>query len=282
MRVYEFTEYRPALAALLNQWRADAPARTLSRIATAAGLQLSYLSNALRLRAHLSTDQVYAIANAIDLGAEATDYLLLVLEHERSGIPKRRQELERRIHEIRTRELRTEKQLKVKSTELSPENLERYYLDPFIQLAHIDLGRREGTSLSQVAREFGLSDEHASRVLKTLVDLKLAHKKNDAYFPLKGGHHLPKDSPVATPHLMLMRMKSIDQLARLTENERYCFSVTLSSSPETREQLEQEFIRFLKSAEALVKASKPELLYQMNFDLFPWRIQEGPPTRRRG
>ena len=61
-------------------------------------------------------------------------------------------------------------------------------------------------------------------------------------------------------------------MQRLSSNEAYSFSATITGSDETREALHEAWLGFLKKAESLVKESRSEKAFQINFDLFPWEL----------
>ena len=270
MSFFQSRDYRTVLSERIRDWKSHASQRTLSRLADAIGVQVSYLSNSLKGRAHLSSDQVYAICNELGCSAIETEYALLLLERERSSHSKRREELDAKIEAIQRDELSTVKSLKAKPPELSAWNLERYYLDPFVQLIHIYIRMTGPISAAQLTLDFGLTPEHTGKVLETLESIGDVTRTKDRFVSINPGRHLPKKSPVAGPHLLLMRIKSLDQLQRLTDDEKYSFSATIATTRETRDQLELLFIEFLKKAEALVGSAESESLYQINFDLFPW------------
>jgi hypothetical protein len=70
----------------------------------------------------------------------------------------------------------------------------------------------------------------------------------------------------------MMRLKSIDQLQRLSVDQSYSHSVTFTGTDETKEALSEAYLAFLKKAESIVKPAKSERVFQMSFDLFPWDL----------
>ena len=71
-------------------------------------------------------------------------------------------------------------------------------------------------------------------------------------------------------HQVLMRLKSAERLQVVSPEKRYSFSVTFSTSENTRAAIHEEFLQFLVRIESQVKSSVGENAYQINFDLFPW------------
>lgn len=270
--IYSTSAYREALRGQIQLWKSHEAKRTLTVLAKNAGLQLSYLSNVLNDRAHLSSDQVYALARETGCDAAETDYLLLLLEHERTGITARRKELERTIRNLQAEQLSTKKHLKAETLEMSLEDQARYYLDPFHQLIHLFLSMRPGTTSVQLGQEFGLSPAHVARVLQFLERVGIVTAKKAGFAANTPVSYLPHESPITVAHLQQMRVKALDQIQRLLPSQRYAFSVTITADHEARLKIEREFSKFIQTVEKIVTAAPSEHLYQLNFDLFPWQV----------
>lgn len=274
MSVFAFNSYTEALNPVLQRKREEDSTWTLAKLAQECQMQPSYLTNVLKGRADFNSDQLYRIGDQLGLKTEEVDFLHLLLELKRTTFEKRKQQLNKQIQDIQKQQLRAEKHLTTKSVELSAEQLEQYYLNPYIQLVHIYLGTHDGTSSAEsLAKKFLTTTDQMSSILKVLEEIKYIHKKGARYEVLVRGQHLPRESHILRPHHVMMRMKSLDQMQRLAPDQTYSFSATISTLPEVRTQLQAEFLKFLKVAEKLVRGHKPQNLYQINFDLFPWEIE---------
>jgi hypothetical protein len=274
MNVYAFNTYIEALNQGIEEWKVLHPQGTLAKLANTCLMQPSYVTNVLKGRCDFNSDQLFRFSELLGLKPDEIDYLNLLLELKKTNYEKRRAVLEKKINEIRKQNLRVEKNLSVKTVELSAEQLEQYYLDPYIQLAHIFINSKDGKcNIEDVAKQFSIARSQAGGILNTLESLKYIKRKGNHFEILVEGRHLPRDSQITRPHQMLMRMKSIDQIQRLPIDNVYSFSATISTLPEVRTKIQAEFIKFLKSAEKLVTNHKHKNLYQMNFDLFPWDLE---------
>ncbi len=274
MNVYGFDSYTDALNQKFEEWKTGNPQGTLAKLAIDCLMQPSYLTNVLKGRCDFNSDQLFRFCELIGFKVEEIDYLLILLEFKRTNYKKRKGILEKKINELRQRNLRAEKNLSVKTVELTTEQLEQYYLDPYIQLVHIFLYSKQGKCrVDDVAKQFSIAQLQAAGVLQALEKLNYIKRKGNHFEVLVEGRHLPKDSQIARPHQILMRMKSIDQIQRLSPDNVYSFSATISTLPEVRTKIQAEFLKFLKTAEKLVTNNDPENLYQMNFDLFPWDLE---------
>src|SRR3712207_467893 len=99
--LYDSTNYRVILRDSANRMKKEQPSRTLKWMAEKTGIQAPYLTNVLKERAHLNSDQLYSIAQLFDWDEDQRTYLSLLLDWERSSFAKRRQEIRARIDQIR-------------------------------------------------------------------------------------------------------------------------------------------------------------------------------------
>lgn len=273
MAVYTHLQYRPALEEAIEAKRERRGRFTLRQLADEIGVQASFLTNVMKGRFDFSADQLFAMAGALGLGESERDYLLLLLEHERSAHAPRREALKKRIDDVRRENQKSEKQLAIKVMELSPDEQAQYYLDPFAQVAlvHLNLPPYDRQP-DKLAGALGISRKHLAEILEILVRIGYVRKEGGVYRVLARNKHLPARNPLSGPALTLLRFKSLDQLQRLTSGEAFSHTVTLTGTAETKERLSDAYLAFLKKAEAIVKPARSEKAFQMNFDLFPWEL----------
>lgn len=273
MSIYQCKTYAEALLPAIETRKAETPGWTLGKLAEACQMQPSYVTNVLKGRCDFNSDQLFRVCEQLNFAPDETDFLLLLLEYQRTAYDKRRAKLKKNIESIRAQHLRAEKHLETKTVQLSSEQLEQYYLNPYIQLVHIFLGSYKGAmTVAGLAKKFQVSEGQMQEILRVLEEIKYIRKKGPKYEVLVEGQHLPRESHILRPHHVMMRMKSLDQMQRLSADQNYSFSATISTSPEVRTQIQSEFLKFLKSAEKLVRGHDSDKLYQINFDLFPWDI----------
>lgn len=273
MSIYQFDNYIEAVSNAINERKQNDPQWTLARLAQICQMQPSFLTNVLKGRVDFNSDQLYRICEELLFEPEEIEFLTALLEMKRTAYPKRKSILQKKINEFRTKHLRAEKNLKTQAVELTAEQLEKYYLDPLNQIVHIYLGiEGQNATLETLALKFGVAKVQMTQVLSLLEQIKYIRKKAGRYEVLVEGKHLPRESHILKSHQILMRLKSLDQMQRLSAEQNYSFSATISTLPEVRVQLQAEFLKFLKAAEKLVKGHESKNLYQINFDLFPWEL----------
>lgn len=273
MSVFKHLNYRKAVEEIVEIRKKMPGKYTLRKLADSSGLQASFLTNVLKGRFDFNADQLFAVAVELDLTNVEREYLLLLLEYERSVHKPRREELKNKIDELRKENQKSEKHLSVKVVDAASIDQSQYYLDPFAQLTLIYLNLKDySRQPEKLGSVLGISQSHLGEILKLLVKIGYVQIENKNYRVIARNTHLPKQNPLSGPHLTMMRLKTIDQLQRLSPEQTYSHSVTFTGNEETKAQLSDAYLNFLKKAEAIVKPAPSEKAFQMNFDLFPWDL----------
>lgn len=275
MSFFDGDSYKALLkSGLLARKEIHGTSFTFQKMALACRVQKTYLSRVLNDgegKAHLSADQLFLAAGYLGLGEEERRFLFLLFERERSTIPARRRALDRELELIRKKHRRVEKALKVQEVVLEGEELRDYYLDPFMQITHMFLTvRRYADEPERIRTELGLEKERFRRILQGLHRLGIVTLDGGKARVAKRGLHLSADSTLLQPYRMLLRLRAMDQIQRLPQERCVSFSVVFSADEKARKTIHAAFLEFLKTAENTVKSTRPEKIYQLNFDLLPW------------
>jgi uncharacterized protein (TIGR02147 family) len=274
LNIFRYSNFREILKQLVAQKKQTSGDFNFSMLATVLGVQKTYLSKVMGGFGQLSTDQVYALAENFSLTKDEHDYLILLIECERTGLAKRKQFLERRIAAIQAEHRNTKKNLKAKFSEDSIADARaEYYLDPFMTIAHLFLTLPSyGGDSKKVAQRLKFSDFYSKKIFSALERIGIIEKLNTpGFYRVVEDHlHLSSESLLSTPYHALFRMASLQQLMKISPEERFAFSVTFSADNETKKIIHEAFLKFLREIEPAVKAAPIESVYQLNFDLFPW------------
>lgn len=273
MSVFNHLNYRKAIEEIIEIRKKMPGKYTLRKLSENSGLQASFLTNVLKGRFDFNADQLFAVAEELGLSKVEREYVLLLLDYERSIHKPRREQLKIQIDELRKENQKSEKHLSVKVVDPASIDQSQYYLDPFAQLTLTYLNLKDyGKQPEKLGSVLGISQSHLGEILKLLVKIGYVQIENKTYKVIARNTHLPKQNPLSGPHLTMMRLKTIDQLQRLSSDQSYSQSVTFTGNEETKSQLIDAYLSFLKKAESIVKPAPSEKVFQMNFDLFPWDL----------
>jgi uncharacterized protein (TIGR02147 family) len=269
--IYDYQDYRPLLREQATRWKREHAGWTLQRIAEKASIQAPYLTNVLKERAHLSADQLHSLGQVFQWEPDELDYCALLLERERSALPKRKEALKRKIEAVRKGKLESKANLKKDVIESTPEEFTRFFLNPFYFLMNVFLGiPRFAKDPSRIAHCLNVHPARVNTWMKDLVKMKFVEGGPAGYKVVRRNFHLPRESPLCEPHQQLMQQASHQHLQSLPDDRKYSFTVTFSADPAAREKIQREFLKFLQAVEPVVKDAPAEEIYGMRFDLFQW------------
>lgn len=273
--VFEIDDYRDLFARLFRIQKEKDSEFSLALLAQSCGIQPSYLTNVAKGRAHFSSDQAYLVLTELRRPMEEIEYILLLIDWERSGISSRKKLLKEKLNEIRNQKIRADRvvetsKAKPAASEAIPESF-KYYSDPFASILHMYLGTRAARSDSQgISKDLGLDLDRIKILLKNLEEMKLIRKVNGSYVVAVQAQHLASDSPLQRMHHTAIRALSMDKMIRLSKDDYYSFSATVSISDDSRFAIRAEFLKFIQKAQEIVTKAPAEKVMQMHFDFFPW------------
>jgi hypothetical protein len=82
--------------------------------------------------------------------------------------------------------------------------------------------------------------------------------------------HLPSGSSFQTLYRTNLRMQALVRLGQTQLDENYSFFALLTTNPQGRQKIQNEFFKFLKVAQQESQKYPSEEVYQMNFDILKW------------
>lgn len=271
---YKSLDYRSILEEFISLQKKREPTLTLARLAQEVQIQPSYLTNVLKKRADLNSDQLYHLAQKLSCSSEETDFLLLLLEYTRTQIPSRKAQLKERIEAIKNEKLTAKNVLQSETLALNDAQVNEFYLDPLNDLVHLycslDKLDKNDISAEALSKKFGISSAKAKKILTLLEKLNLLTYKNAKWSASKITKHLPKESPLCKPFHTQHRLLALEKLQKTDEEEYYSFSASISADEATKEAIKIEFLNFLKSVQQITEKAPSKELFQLNFDLFSW------------
>lgn len=279
MRLFSHLDYRAALKSEVDFRKKVNKKFTYEKLASAIGIQKPYLSKVFSEQAHFNSDQLHLACHYLRLNDEEENYLLLLLEFQRSGIASRRTLLSQKIKSIQTAKLDSQKYLNADFTETtSSADYTEFYLNPiahlllsFLHIPKIAKNPKSAANLMQV------SLTQIEELLKLLKQLQLIDwdEKQKTFVILKKQLHLPKNSTLNDTYQAVMRIKSTELATRLPYDQKYQLAVTFVADENTKRQIHQDFLEFLKRTQEAVIQAPPEKAYQLNFDLLTWPAEFG-------
>ena len=226
-------------------------------------------------KSHLNDDQLYLACDFLGLSHDETNFLFQLKNYQKSEVAKHRSDIARRLDEIRTANLKTDKYLSQKSLKVSSDEWNEYFLNPNVMLVHIFLTiKKYRNDLDLIATKLRLSKNELQLCLTRLEKLDIIRLGIDGYEVLNDNTHLSKDSSIYSSFRMVQRLKAIEKFGReiTAEDDSYSLSVTFSTSAEIRKTIQEKILDLVSEVETLVKKSDNDdgEVCQFNLDLFSW------------
>ncbi len=271
MNVYKYDAYKSIIKLKISSLKENRiKSVSLGRLAEMCSIQKSYISKVLNHDGHFSSDQLYAICNALKFTPKEMSYLFLLFEYEKSEHPKRREILKKELDKIKSNYLKSENYLSNKELTLNNLSL-KYHLNPNALLVHMYLTiPKYRLNIEAIGQKINISKNEMLNILDLLQDLKYISYKENKIEVLKENIHLSKDSELYQYYKTLIKVKTIEKIQNDSASKDYNFSVIFSSDEKAKQEIREHFMSFLKKVEEIVKKAKCEEVYQMNFDLISW------------
>lgn len=279
MNVYSSDDYRKILVTSLEEKKFLDKKYTYQLMADHMRIQKPYISKVINNRADFSSDQLYMACDFLGFGEDEKNYMLLLLELERTTYTERKKSLKKQIEtilDVKRGRLRNKKKLSEMSIEeFSSSQYMDYYLDPNNLLVHIFLTiKRFRENKNLICEELNISKDYLSEILIKLDNLGLIEVKRDQIKVLVRSMHLPKQSDITSSHHQLLHHMCILRKKRLSVEQKVSFCVTFASDKKTKQKIKKEFGIFMDKIKDLAMNSPAKDCYQLNFDMFPWSSGE--------
>lgn len=280
MNIYSTTDYRKIIATTMDEKKFLDKSFTFQNMATFMRIQKPYLSKVLNKKADFNSDQMYMACEYLKFSEEESNYLMLLLEYDRTTYQVRKKKILTEIQKIQDSK-RDSKNVIAKgiqnltATDFDSSSLAEYYLDPLIQIVHIFLLiPRFVKNTKLIADNLSITEETVHDVLKKLVELKIIEIKNSKIEVLVSTMHLPRESKLVPVNHQMLRQFALYRMSRLPWNLKKSWMVTFNSNEDSRKKMELEFNIFLEKVRNLSMEGPKTDCYQMSFDLFPWSKPE--------
>ena len=275
MSLYQHSDYRKALRAILDERKRVDDSISFASYAEAIGVQKTFVSKVLGGSAHLSDDQLYLTFEYLKFDEEEASYFRLLYDYARTGLHARKKTVLAEIKKVQEEK----RHIKFHTTAemQKPQTLEdmgAYYLDPLNLIVHAHLGiSKYAQNPSLLTGALDLTTQQLMKILDRLKSLGIVN------FPGGGGKvtvlkhalHLDIESIYCEPYQQLFRFRSAEQIAKLNPEKRFVYSLTFSGDHQVKIEIQALYMDFMKKVEKLLDSDdSADDVYQINFDLFPW------------
>jgi uncharacterized protein (TIGR02147 family) len=268
--VFKSSDYKHFLKHRLAQ--AEPFPVTQAALARAAGVKASYLSQCLNGKVQLLPEQLHAIGVHLKLSEEEIEFLLLLLQYERSGLPAHRSFLKKRITEARESDARFANRLERDRGFVTPEpstatELQAYYNDWFTIAVHMLCTLPGVGGAEEIARRLGLSVTQANQAIATLTKIGLIEARGGGHRATSRFLRITDQDPLIGRHHANWRLQAaLRSQPAPTSDLHYTalYSLSLADAAELRE----EIAKLVMKVREKVKPSLEECVVAFGLDWF--------------
>lgn len=239
-----------------------------NRLARAAGVFPSYLSQIMRGDRHLNLDQAIGISEYLQLSSPERRYFFRLVELGRAQKEELRRELREELDDLRSRYYQLSSQVPQEKAVLSPSEMEHFY-SSWVYVAIRLLPSIQGFQKSRViARRLGLSEATVEQALRFLLKTGLCKEGPNGIEVGPTHMHLEHDSPLIRNHHANWRLRAIEKHSFLKPSEEIAYSFVATLSKEDANHIRDLVIDFAKNIRKISDPSHPEKLFCLNLDWF--------------
>ncbi len=267
MDVFAYHDYRKCLKQALEAKRQLDTRWNTSWFARRAQIQRTYLSHVLAGRAELNADQLFRLCRCMQMRDEEEEYLQILLAIARCDVAERRERLQTQRDRLQRGARATERF--VPAGKRATADMERYYADPLLPMAHMLLLVPEfAAEPRRVAQRLGVSDDRLQSMLTTLSELGILQPGEGGYRVSEANVHLPHAHPLARLHAASMRQWSAQRRVVSDDPNNFFFTATIACDESARQAIRQVLLDAVKMTSAAVADAPAQEVFQLNLDLF--------------
>ncbi|WP_141736485.1 TIGR02147 family protein [Oligoflexus tunisiensis] len=220
MKIHEYTNHRSLIRDLIQANKKAGHDITSRKVAEAAGVTGSFLSQALSEKQEFSNDQVFAICRYFDLSQEEAEYAVLLNEYARSQSKKRKQELYRQIEEAQHDHLRFVEYVHFDKIDRASSPVDDYLCDTYAPV--VDSYMEEDRFLKNpeaLRKKLGLSPEQFDQALDLNVKANILGTDDKGYHRKHGELMVYKINLAAKYNAILSRLKTVEKIYKGDESD---------------------------------------------------------------
>ena len=263
--IYDYNSYKKFFNDLIETYPNGGRGQ---RKALAEGIncQVAYITHVLSGDNQFSLEQAEAAARYFSLTKEETEYLILIVQHNRAGTTELRQLFERLLREQREKHNLLKERLKIKET-LSREDQVSYYSSWQYSAVHMALTVPKFRTVEKIAERLQLSPQRVLEILEFLTSRGLATKTLNQYQTKSPFLHLEKNSPLISQHHNNWRIRTLQSLDEQKHDDLH-YSLAFSVAEEDLPKLRERLTKALEECAEIIRPSKEEDVACLCLDLF--------------
>lgn len=257
---YKYEDYRSFINAYVNHIKERG---TKSKLAEAAGCQLSYLSQSLKGSVQLTEDHLFGISKFVGLDSKGTEYVSLMGRAERASSRQLRKHILSRMAEMQSED-------KVLSNSLGLNKMrskfqQKYYSTWYYSAVHIALSIPAFRNQPALIKALDLTPDALMSVIEFLIEIGAIERYENYYRTKEHNIHIPGDSHLHISYNLAWR-SFMNQRLQVQNPSDLHYTAIHSLSESDVSELRALIIDFIDKSRKIVAPSDEENLAALTID----------------
>lgn len=263
MRIFDLNDYRACLKEAINENSGISNYKT--RLAKAAGCQLSYLSQVFAEKAELTPDHAVGIAQLWGLTKTETKYFLALVHKERAATPALKRLYQEEIEETKKAQMELSNKIEKKDT-LRMDQQMVYHSSWILPAIHLLCLVPKANTAPEISKRLGLPMDTVLKATTALEEIGLLKRKGNEWQTILKAIHLPPTLFASNAHIH-WRQKAIQTIqSGITEELHY--SGIFAISKKDGEKIKQLLSDQIASLRKIIDPSPEEEVYSFICDFY--------------
>lgn len=265
MQIFEITDYKAILKQKMKSNKSLGRGG-MSRLAEHLRVHPTLISQVMSGPKDFTEEQALIIAEYFGLSILETEYFLILVKIERAGTIQLKKYYRQAREKMRQESLQLSKRLDSKR-DLSDEEKAQFYSSWLYSAVHVMTSLEKGVDFEFICDRMKLPPSKIRKILEFLIKINMVVEKDGKFSPGTTFTHVGRDSAFVVQHHTNWRVKAIEKIESLNEEE-LMYSLNVSLSREDFKKLREELVQVIQNFLKVIKDSPAEDAAQFNLDFF--------------
>lgn len=263
MSIYDYENYKE----FVNSELASRPKKgrgEFMKLSKFLNVHTTMITHVFRGEHHLSAEHSLGVAEYLGLNSLETDYFIALMNFARAGDERTRKFYRAKVREIKDKSLALSKRLEFKN-KLDESDQATFYSSWIYAAVRLLTAIPNYGSANVIAEKLGVSTQQVNSALEFLVSRNLVTKKGNTFSYKELSTYVARDSVFASRHNINWRMKCIEGLERVAQNE-MAYSNPIVIAQKDFERVTELIVQFINEFKKVADPSPSEVLCCLNID----------------
>ncbi|WP_374077012.1 TIGR02147 family protein [Bdellovibrio bacteriovorus] len=267
MNIFDYHDYKQCI----NDWIKEQPQHghgQLRRLALHLGVNSVVMSQVFRGSRDLTLEQALSVSEYIGLTDPERDYLLLLIQQSRAGSHQLKKVFSKQLED--SRRAATALKNRVAHQKFTDEDKATFYSQWYYSAIRLGVSIPKLKNIGAIAEHLNLDRSLVAKVVDFLLKNKLIVSRKDRLEIGPQVTHVGHDSPFVTRHHINWRLKSLQALDSVSEEDLF-YTGPMALSEEAAQEIRQLLVELVTKSTKKAAASESEVLRCLNIDWFSLR-----------